>query len=165
MNDYINNKASKDSKLCQLIRKTITVNRKEIGLEFEDVAHELGMQPGTLQNKLKPAMQTNDMSITEFVHFLELTGDYEALEYIANKFDLVLLPKKEVRSTCRDINILVDFSSIKNSNVFKEVKQDLVDGIITKAEKERILKEIDESQVATAKLRESVLNFVVSDRE
>lgn len=159
MNDYINNKASKDAKLSQLIRKTITVNRKEIGLEFEDVAHELGMQPGTLQNKLKPAMQTNDMSITEFVHFLELTGDYAALEYIANKFDCVLVHKKQAKATITDINIIVDTANIENADVFREVKQDMADGMISNEERTRILKEIDEAQVANAKLKDLVLHL------
>lgn len=154
MNDYINNKASKDAKLSQLIRKTITVNRKEIGLEFDDVAHELGMQPGTLQNKLKPAMQTNDMSITEFVHFLELTGDYAALEYIANKFDCVLVHKLEAHSNNTNINMLVDAANIENAEVFKAVKIAMLDGEITHEERDFILKEIDEAQKANAELKD-----------
>jgi hypothetical protein len=156
MNDYLNNKASKDAKLSQLIRKTITVNRKEIGLEFEDVAHELGMQPGTLQNKLKPAMQTNDMSITEFVHFLELTGDYSALEYIANKFDCVLVHKKQAQASHTSIKILVDTANIENAEVFKAVTIALSDGNISDEEREIILKEIDEAQKANAELKDLV---------
>lgn len=159
MNDYMHNKESKDSKLCKIIRKTITLNRKALGLEFEDVAHELGLHAGTLENKLKPSMPTSDLTVTEFMHFLELTGDYAALEYIAKKFDLVLIPKKDSEAKTSDINQLVDKANIENADVFRVVKMIISDNIITDEERDIILKEIDEAEKANAELRDLLLHM------
>lgn len=159
MNDYTYNKEPKDADLCRLIRKTITLNRKEIGLEFDEVAHELGMQPGTLANKLKPAMHTNEMSISEFTHFLSLTGDYAALEYIAKKFGFILVNEKKSHSKCTNINILVDSANIENSDVFKAVKMAMADGHISAEEKAIIIAEIEEAQKANAELKDMLLHL------
>lgn len=159
MSDYTYNKMPKDPKLCQLIRKTITVNRKAIGLEFKDVAAELGMQLGTLENKLKPSYDNGDMTITEFMHFLELTGDMSALEYIASKFEMVLVHKHTSHSEISNINILVDAANIENGDVFRVIKCALLDGVITKIERQMILKEIDEADRANAELRDIIINL------
>jgi len=164
MNDFVHNKQPKDPSLCRLIRKTITVNRKELGLEFEDVAFELGLNQGTLSNKLKPSMATNDLSITEFIHFLELTGDYAALDYIADKFGMVLVAKKQAQAKISDINLLVDMASMENNDVFSVVKRAMADGVITPEEREAILKEINEAQKANAELKDLVLHTAISDQ-
>lgn len=163
MSDYTHNKEPKDSRLCQIIRKTITVNRKELGLEFNDVAYELGLQPGTLQNKLKPSYALGDLTLSEFMHFLSLTGDYAALEYIANKFDLMLIPKKKAKTDSNDINKLVDMASIENSDVFKIVKMAISDDVITPEEKELILKEIEEAERANAQLRDKIEHLMLKE--
>lgn len=162
INEYKFNKHPKDPKLCKMIRRTITLNRKELGLEFEDVAHELGLCEGTLKNKLKPSMDISDLTLTEFIHFLELTGSYEALEYIANEFDLVLIHKKEAHSTTADINLLVDIANMENSDVFRVVKESIEDNNITADEKQKILKEIEEAQKANAELKDRVLHLVAN---
>ena len=128
-------------------------------MEFEDVAHELGLSKGTLENKLKPSDTIHDMSLTEFTHFLELTGDYAALEHIANKFDFMMLRKKESNATVKDINALADKANIENNDVFKSIKNAIEDGVITEAEQAVILKEIDEAEKATAEFKESILNL------
>jgi len=159
MNDYTLNKQPKDPRLCKSILKTITINRKKLGLEFEDVANELGLQPGTLRNKLKPSYDMGDMTLTEFMHFLELTGDYAALEYIAKKFGFVLVCEKKAHTTTMDINILVDRSNIENADVFKAVKVAMSDGEVTPQERDIILKEIEEAQSANAELKDLVLHL------
>lgn len=163
MNDYIHNKQPKDPNLCKLIRKTITVNRKELGLEFEDVACELGLNQGTLSNKLKPSMATADLTLNEFIHFLELTGDYAALDYIADKFGMVLVPKNQAQTKVSDINLLVDMASIENNDVFRTVKMAIADDVITPEEKKAILKEINEAQKANAELKDLVLHTAISE--
>lgn len=165
MRDYTANKAPKDSGLCRTIRKTITLQKKEIGLTKEEVAHELGMSLGYLDNKLTPSMTTNDLSITEFMHFLELTGDYAALEYIANKFDMVMIDKKHAHSDISDLNSLVDMANIENNDVFAVVKKAIADGSITEEEAEAALKEIDEAQKANAELKDAVLSVLRNIKE
>ena len=156
MNDYIHNKQPKNPKLCKLIRKCITINRKEIGLELEDVAHELGMSKGTLENKLKPSMATNDLSITEFIHFLELTGDYSALKFIASEFDFTLVKNEDIKPTCREINTLVDNLSIESSDVFRVAKEALKDNKIDSIEREKLCKELDEVVTAALTLKKKI---------
>ena len=162
-NDHKINKQPKDPKLCKMIRKCITINRKELGLEFEDVAHELGLHEGTLANKLKPSMDHSDMTITEFMHFLELTGDYMALEYMAGEFDMVLVPKEQEKSSINDINILVDVANIENADVFRVVKKAMSDNELTEEEKEEILKEIEEAEKANARLKNKVLHIATKE--
>jgi len=165
MSDYTYNKSPKDRKLCQMIRRTITLQKKEIGLEFEDVANELGMSHGTLNSKLKPAKDHNDFTLTEFIHFLELTGDYASLEYIASQFDMVLVPKKQSEAKTSDINLLVDMANIENSDVFRVVKMAISDDVITQEERESILKEIEEAQKANAELKDLVLHLATQEEE
>ena len=158
-NDYKYNKQPKDPKLCKMIRKCITINRKELGLEFEDVAHELGLHDGTLANKLKPSMDHSDMTLTEFMHFLELTGDYSALEYMAGEFDMILIPRIILPAKTSDINLLVDVANIENGDVFKMVKQYINDDEILDNEQVSILKKIEDAQKANAVLKDSVLHL------
>ncbi|PHQ88488.1 MAG: hypothetical protein COB42_08685, partial [Sulfurimonas sp.] len=69
-NEYRFNKRPKDPKLCKLIHKTIVLNCRQLDLKIEDVAHELGLAKGTLENKLKPSSD-NDFTLSEFIHFME----------------------------------------------------------------------------------------------
>jgi len=156
MKDITHNKHPKDPKLCKLIRKTITVNRKELGLEFEDVAHEIGLAKGTLENKLKPSMDANDMTITEFIHFLELTGDYAALEYIAKEFDFTLVKDEDVKPTCQEIHVLVDNLAMEEGDVFRVAKEALRDGKIDAAEKAKVQLELDEVVKAALELKKKL---------
>ena len=144
MKDHTHNKEPKDSKLCRLIRKTITINRKEIGLEFADVAFELGLQVGTLENKLKPSYANGDLTLTEFMHFLELTGDYEALRYIASKYDFTLVKNIQNRAECKDIHRLVDNLAIEGSEVFRTSKKAMDNGYLSEDENISIVKGLEE---------------------
>ncbi len=79
---YTHNKRPKDTKLCQTIRRSINISRKLQSFTWDDAANELGLSGGTLDNKLKPAKHENDITLSEFIHILEITGDYEPLEYL-----------------------------------------------------------------------------------
>lgn len=165
MSDYTHNKVPKDRKLCQIIRKTISLQKRNLGYEFEDVANELGMSKGTLENKVKPAKDSNDLTLTEFIHLLELTGDYSALEHIASHFDMALIHKNIATAKIADINLLVDKANIENSDVFRVVKKAMEDGKIKDDEREDILKEIDEAQKANAELKDLVLHIATNEDE
>ena len=153
MREYMSNKSPKDKKLCQLLLKTINVNRKALGFSFEDVAHELGLDAGTLTNKLKVSYTTGDITLTEFIHLLELTGDYAALEYIAREFNLTIIKHEDVQPTCKDLNTSVDNLSMENADVFKAVKEAFADGQLDPDEKEKIQTEIDQVVKAALELQ------------
>jgi len=159
MKEYIHNKRPKEPKLCTMIRRSISLNRKELGLSFEDVANELGLSEGTLSNKLKPAKAENDMTLSEFIHFLELTGDLSSLEYIAGLFDMVLVKKSVEKADVADINLLVDVANIKNSDVFRVVKESMSDGVIDEDEQKSILEALEKVQKANARLKDLVLHL------
>jgi len=162
-NEYIENKAPKDKTLYQKITRTISLDKKNSGLEYEDIANEIGLNAGTLKNKLKPSMITHDLNLSEYIHLLELTGDYSSLDYIASKLDMVLIPKKQANTNINDLNLLVDVASIENNDVFRTVKLAMADNKITESEKESILKEIDEAQKANAILKDRVLHTAIKD--
>lgn len=164
MSDYTHNKAPKDSGLCKVIRRSINLDRKRQGFDWDDAAHELGMNGGTLENKLKPSMATSDMTVTELTHFMELSGDYAALEYLAKKFDMVLIPKKHESTKIADINVQVDLASMENNDVFRVVKVAIADDKLTPDEKENILKEIEEAEAANARLKDTVLSMAVEGK-
>lgn len=96
---------------------------------------------------------------------MEMSGDYTALEYIANNFDKILISKQEPTAevNIKNINLLVDMANIDNSEVFREVKVDIEDKIIDKEEKKRILEAIDKAQKSNAKLKQRVLNINFDD--
>ncbi len=98
----------------------------------------------------------SDLTINEFIHFLELTGDYSALEFIAKEFDFTLIKNDEVFPTCHEINILVDNLQLEGNEVFKVAKEALVDKKIDKFEKVDILKEIDEVVKAALELKKEL---------
>ena len=152
MNHNIN-KRPKDMKLCQMIRRTININRKELGFEWDDVAAELGMSGSTLDNKLKPAKIDNDITLSEFIHILELTGDMSALEHLNSLCEYIAIPKKVSVPDTKDITILVSMAMKENNDVFNEAQKDLADGKIDAKEKASILKELEEAQKANANLR------------
>lgn len=156
-NNYTYNKKPKIEKLCQAIRKMITLNRKGLGLSFKDVAHELGMSEGTLINKIKPSMHTNDLTLSEFIHLLELTGCYEPLEFIASEFDLILIPRVDGKVSIDDIEALTDSISMETSDVFRTIKQALSDDNLEDHEIDASLKELDEADAESAKLRQSLI--------
>lgn len=163
MSDFTHNKAPKDSGLCKTIRRSINLDRKRQGYDWDDAAHELGLNGGTLDNKLKPSMPTSDMTVTELMHFIELSGDYSALEYMAKKFDMVLISKSHEKASTSDLNLLVDKANMENSDVFRTVKRAIEDGVIDNEERENILKEINEADVANAKLKDTVLHIAISE--
>ena len=165
MKEYTHNKRPKEQKLCTMIRRSITLNRKELGLSFEDVANELGLSEGTLSNKLKPAKAENDMTLSEFIHFMELTNDFSAFEYIAEMFDKVLVDKSLDKANVSDINLLVDIANMENSDVFRVVKESIADKVITQEEQEAILKEIEEAQKANAQLKDLVLHLATQEEK
>ena len=165
MKNFTFNKQPKDPRLCKILRRAITLDRKRNGFEWEDIANELGLNGGTLENKLKPSYDNGDITLSEFMHFMEMSADYSALEYIATKFDMNLTPKAQEKPTITNINLLVDVVSMANGDVFREVKMDLVDGVIDEEEKKRILKNINLTQKALAELKENILNVSTTDIE
>ncbi|MGB3750832.1 MAG: phage regulatory CII family protein, partial [Arcobacteraceae bacterium] len=124
MNNYTDNKRPKDTNLCKTITKVLTKDRRENGYTKEEQAIELGLSVGTLANKLKPANTINDISISEFVHILELTGDYEPLKYLNTMFDLVAIEQEiKVLSDAKKVALFTDNAQMEANDVFSVAKR------------------------------------------
>ncbi|NPA64467.1 MAG: hypothetical protein GXO16_05790 [Epsilonproteobacteria bacterium] len=119
MRDYQHNKAPKDRDLLKLIRKAIKKDCLRNGFDFEDFANELGLSAGTLDNKLKPSCDVNVLSLDEFIHILDITADYEPLEYIARRYGFRLCrPEGEIEKPTGD---LLDYLTQKVFQIVDEM--------------------------------------------
>jgi len=164
MNSYTENKRPKSPELCKTITKVLTKDRRENGYTKEEQSHEIGLNVGTLENKLKPSHPTGDITLSEFIHILEITGNYEPLKLLNSMFDLVTVTNKvKIHSTAQKISIYTDAAQLESNDVFSVAKRAISDGVVTEDEKNSILKEIEESQEATATLKASVENLEVGE--
>ena len=142
MNTYTDNKRPKDIALCKLITKTINLDLKRNHCKVTDkeraeFANELGTSKGTLENKLKPSMATNDMSITEFIHLLEITGDYESLNSAAIGYGEYLY--RRVTGSTKEVDLDVSISFGEKEYVFPPSTKAALDMFIrSKIDKEDV---------------------------
>jgi hypothetical protein len=118
------------------------------------VATELGTQKGYLYSQLDPKQTNKPLSIDRILDITKLTNDTRIIEVIAKEVGMNAIPK--VDTSCpvvTMIHTLVDVASIENADVFRESKMALTDGKITQDEKQKLLKELHEAQIANAKLK------------
>jgi len=109
---YTFNKAPKDKDLLKLIRRAITKDIRENGLTEDDFANEIGLSAGTLANKFKPSCDTNVLSLDEFIHILDITADYEPLEYIAKRYGFTLCRPDDRGEQAEDPELVVMRSAL-----------------------------------------------------
>ncbi len=133
--------------------------------KIDYVSRELGTTAGYLRKQLDPNQPDRPLSIDRVASISRLTDDMRILEEVAREFDMVLVPRKKKSATIGEINILVDVANIENSDVFREIKKAIADGVVDKDEQQRILKEIDEAQIANAKLKDRVLHIAIKDMD
>jgi len=133
--------------------------------KIDYVARELGTTPGYFRKQLDPNQPDRPLSIDRIVSISRLTNDMRILEEVAREFDMVLVPRKKEAADINEINTLVDMANIENGDVFREIKIAIADGVVDKDEQKRILKEIDEAQIANAKLKDRVLHIAIKDMD
>ncbi len=147
MRDYLFNKQPKDPRFLAAFRKTFNKDRLNNSFSVEEQAHCLGMSLDTYDKKLKPSNDVNDITVTEWNHLLELTGDFSTLEYFAGKhgFELKKLDVLTKTKTNHEINTQIDLAMIEFGEAFKEAKESMKDGSLNKKEKFKTISEIDEA--------------------
>ena len=131
--------------------------------KIDYVARELGTTQGYLRKQLDPNQPERPLSIDRVASISRLTGDTRILEEVAREFDMVLVPRKKESTNTSELNTLVDMANMENGDVFRVVKLAIADDVITPDEKRAILKEIDEAQIANAKLKDRVLHIAIKD--
>lgn len=164
MKDYQSNKQSKDSRFLAFFKKAFNKDRLRNGFTSDEAANEMGMSHGTLEQKLKPSAD-NDITVTEWNHHLELTGDFSTLEYFALKHGFEL-KKLDIDTRNVTIEIVVDDadSAMQESNeAWAKIKSSLKDQKLDKKEKLESLREIMEAIKALQQLQYDVENMKVKN--
>ncbi len=131
--------------------------------KIDAVAGELSTTTNVLYRQLNPKDTLMPLSIDRVIAITKLTNDYRILEEVARVFNRVMIPKRTASTDINSINTLVDKANMENSDVFKVVKQAMEDGAIDKVEREKILKEIDEAEMANAQLKSTVLGIALQE--
>lgn len=140
-----NTKRPKEHGLLIAIRKSMNANCQALGIPKEDFAKELGTTHGVLENKLKMSSLTNDVSLSEFIHIMEITGDLSPLEYLCTMFDQVMTSTEPVESpTHESLHAQTDSLQIECSEAFATIKSSLKDDKFTQEEKQLMLRELED---------------------
>ena len=146
MKDYLHNKQSKDSRFLAIFKKAFNKDRLRNSFTIDEAAQEMGISHGTLEQKLKPSAE-NDITVTEWNHHLELTGDFSTLEYFVQKHGFEL-KKLDIYHTSKDdtqINKQADKTMIEFNEAWAKVKTSLLDHKLDRKEKNETLTEIAEA--------------------
>ena len=144
--DYIYNKQPKDPRFLAAFRKAFNKDRKNNSFTPEESANEMGISHGTLEQKLKPSAE-NDITVTEWNHHLELTGDFSTLEYFAFKhgFELKKLDVNSQGITIIGVLEDADNAMQESNEAWGKIKSSLKDQKLSKKEKLESLREITEA--------------------
>ena len=156
---YTFNKMPKIHELCKLIKKVIVKDTRDNGFTREEFANEIGLSEGTLENKLKPA-SPYDLTLHEFIHILDLTGNYEPLEYIAKRYGFTLCrPDTEPQESNDPITIVMlkalGLEEVQG-DLAHTVKDAIQDGEIDEDEKRAIKDVAHKLRKLAAELQESL---------
>ena len=138
---YTYNKMPKVAEITKAFRRAVTKDIREHGLSWDDFAHQIGLSKGTLENKLKPA-SPYDLTITEAIHIIDITGDYAPLEEIARRYGFILCSPDGEHVADGDPVSIVTIGTLELGVVFgeleKKVKEAIEDGEIDESEADSI---------------------------
>ena len=163
--EYGRNKRAKDHGLLVTINKSIIADCKRNNISKDDFAKEIGTTPGTLKNKITMTNATNDFTLAEYIHILEITGDYSSLKYICEMFGFIMQSTEpQDQLTNEFLSSLADEMQIECSESFAEVKSALKQPHISKDLIDSMLKELNENIEAAMKLKQAV-EFIKIDDE
>jgi hypothetical protein len=156
--EYTYNKQPKDPRFLAIFRKAFNRDRKNNSFTPEESANEMGMSHGTLESKLRPSNSENDITVTEWNHHLEITGDFSTLEYFASKHGFEVKKLDVINSGITILGVLehADNAMQESNEAWGKIKSSLKDEILTKKEKLESLNEIDEAIKALQQLQQDV---------
>ena len=146
MKEYVFNRQAKDPRFLTCFKKAFNKDRLRNGFTLEESANELGLSHGTLEQKLKPSAE-NDITVTEWNHHLDLTGDFSTLEYFALKhgFEIKKLDINNSISSSSEVGVQADKAMIEFNEAWAKVKNSLLDNKFDRKEKNETLREISEA--------------------
>ncbi len=162
--DYIYNRQPKDPRFLSAFRKAFNKDRLRNSFTTEEAANELGMTLNTFEQKLKPSAE-NDITVTEWNHHLDLTGDFSTLEYFATKHGFEL-KKLDVDAKNISISIVIedaDNAMQESNEAWGKIKSSLRDQKLNKKEKLESLREICEAIKALQQLQFDVEQMKIEE--
>jgi len=163
MKKYHCKKESKDSRFLAVFRKSFNKDRLNNSFSIEEAANELGMSKSTFDAKMKPSSPDHDITVTDWNHHLELSGDFLTLEYFASKhgFSIQKLEVIDTNKNASEINNQADKAMIEFNEAWKEAKESLADEILTNREIIKATNEIDDAIKEMQQLKQD-LTFKLS---
>lgn len=146
MKEYVFNRQTKDPRFLTCFKKAFNKDRLRNGFTLDEAANEMGLSHGTLEQKLKPSAE-NDITVTEWNHHLDLTGDFSTLEYFALKhgFELKKLDINNAIASSFEVGVQADRTMIEFNEAWAKVKNSLLDNKFDRKEKNETLREISEA--------------------
>ena len=160
------NKRQKEHGFCVLVNKVINEDVKRQPEDFtkSSFAHEIGIaSEGSLSNKLKKGKTDTDITVTELMHIIELTGDLRPLEYLCHMFDQQMVTTLASDVSLESIHDKTDILQIECSEAFSTIKQSLKDDRVTEDEKSAMIAELNDTLQAAMELKGDVKNIQVKD--
>ena len=157
MKNYLQNKQPKDPNFLKIFRNVFNTDRKLNAFSHDEASHELGLAWGTLDQKLKPSGES-DITVSEWSHHLEITGNFETLNYFVNKHGFELKSLNLDMSCAVDVNIdnQADKAMMEVNEAWAAVKLGWADKKWTKKELANANKELDEGIHALQQLKHDI---------
>lgn len=160
------NKRQKEHGLLILIKDAIKNDCKRNDLEKEEFSNEIGLaSAASLENKLKKSKEDTDITVSELLHIMEITGDLKPLEYICQMFDQVMISTIPSEVTHESIHEKTDNLQIECSESFSTIKMALKDGKITDEEKDNMISELDDTLKVASELKDDVKKLKIDEEE
>lgn len=138
------------------------MDKKHRSIEF--VAEQLGTTKGYLYPILNPKRTDKPLSMDRAIEITKLTDDYRIIEALNSEFNRIAICKDSYENvTNKDLKEMLIQVNIECSDVFREGMEAIADGVITRTERIKVLKEIEEEQTKMEELRQAVLNCEVEE--
>lgn len=145
MSDYehLGNKRKKEHGLLIVITKSINKFIKIANISRSTFATKIGISTdGYLSNKLKRTRDDTDITVTELIHIMEITNNYQPLKYINEMFGFVMMSSEpDEHISAELLNQITDEAQIESNEFFATTKKANSDKQITVEEKEKMIKD------------------------
>ena len=134
--------------MCQIQRALYdTVHNHKGGAP--SLAQYMDIRPGTLSNKVDPAMEHQKLNVFEMLLLMKLTGNYSALTAIAMECGFTLMPIADM-SSASDMELLTLYTRLNKElgDIAETLHKNLEDGEIRQSEHDRLVKEAGDAHNA-----------------
>lgn len=164
---HIGNKRKKEHGFLVSVNKAITTYCKKNRIERTDFAIKIGLaSEGSLLNKLKRSREDTDITVTELIHIMEITNNYQPMKYINEMFGFVMTSSEpDEQVSYEQLNQIADEAQIESNEFFATTKKANSDKKISIEEKENMIKDGMEALEKIKEQLEAIRNIKPYDLE